>query len=399
MQIPDTGTGEVVTPIDDPCQFDPAWRACVAQYLFDWGVRTKEDMESIVRFGGVSVSVSEPVKESQDKKPKKGKAKPKKRSVQVRTFVRPLFPFDESAEYRCLAADPWIIAMVGVLDAVSRNYPATKEDAGIRLAKRWYEERDHEAAMKKRLEPLLLTGIGMDVITLDLHGMASAQPAFEAYERLYFNCRDENWKLNPSGQLIQRMAMPYGQPKTFMRKWEELDDDGFIIGDGRPIAKDSDVWKAIAATMGYEALIYTWKWENFAHGLKDRSLENMLDLSWKVAASRLFTALYTGDILYEDAARILAAYTAQSKKISDDRESRQGSGEGDTTNALLSILRLVAPKMVTFSESDEKARNEEIQGRIAAQLAISKTAVDDKGPQVEAEVIDAQIKGALSNDG
>ena len=394
MQIPDTG--EIVTPIDDPFQFEPAWRACVAQYLFDCGARTKDDLAGIVKFGGVPVSLMEP---SEDSRPKKGKNRPRKRTMQRRTSVRPVYPFYKSAEYRCLAADPWIAGLVGVLDAMSRGEPSTKEDAGIRLARRWYEEVDHEAAMKKRLEPLLLTGIGMDVVTLDLSGMASARPAFEAYERLYYHCRGDDWKINPSGQLIQRMAMPYGPPKTFMRKYEELDEDGFIIGDGRPIAKDSDVWKAIAATMGYDALIYTWKWENIAHGLQDRSLENILDLSWKVAASRLFTALYTGDICHEDAARVLAAYTAQSKKISDDRESRQSGGEGDTTNALLSILKLVAPKMVVFSEKDEQARNEEIQGRIAAQLAISKTSVEDRGAQVEAEIIDAQIKDTIRNDG
>lgn len=394
MQIPDTG--EIVTPIDDPFQFEPTWRACVAQYLFDCGVRTKDDFAGIVKFGGIPVSLMEP---SEDCRPKKGKSSTKKRTMKRRTSVRPVYPFNKSAEYRCLAADPWIIGLVGVLDATSRGEPSTKEDAGIRLARRWYEERDHEAAMKKRLEPLLLTGVGMDIVTLDLSGMLSAQPAFEAYERLYYNCRGDDWKINPSGQLIQRMAMPYGQPKTFIRKYEELDEDGFVIGDGRPIAKDSDVWKAIAATMGYDALIYTWKWENIAHGLKDRSLDNILDLSWKVAASRLFTALYTGDILHEDTARVLAAYTAQSKKLSDDRESRQSGGEGDTTNALLSILRLVAPKMVSFSEKDEQARNEEIQGRIAAQLAISKTSVDDLGEQVEAEIIDSQIKDTIRNDG
>jgi hypothetical protein len=55
--------------------------------------------------------------------------------------------------------------------------------------------------------------------------------------------------------------------------------------------------------------------------------------------------------------------------------------------------------MVAFSEKDEQARNEEIQGRIAAQLAISKTSVEDRGAQVEAEIIDAQIKDTIRNDG
>ena len=403
MQIPDIG--EIITPIDDPCQFDPAWRSCVAQYLFSCGARNGDDLESIVRTGGITVSeevvekVKKKTKNKTTKKVKNGGDEEEKDKKTIKEHIRPVLPFSSSIQYRCYAADKWILAMVETLDSISLGTPSTKDDAGLRLAMRWYEEHDHEAAMKKRLEPLLLTGIDLDVITLDVVGIKSARPAIEAYERLYFNCRVEDWSLNPSGQFIQRIAMPYGPPKTFMRKYEELDSEGFIIGDGRPIAKDSDVWRAIAATMGYEALIYTWKWEKFAHGLKNNSLEHILELSWKVAASRLFTSLYTGDICHEDAARVLSAYTAQSKKISDDRMDQKGSGEDDTTNALLAVLKAVAPRMVEISESDEKAKNEEIQGRIAAQLAISKTAVEDKGPQVEAEIIDAQIKGALSDDG
>ena len=407
MQIPDTG--EIVTPVDDPCQFDPAWRSSVANYLFGCGVTTKQDFDCIFRFGGLPMVVEEEYEEEENPDASKKKTKDKKSKSKAKTkaktskkkrkksIIRPLYPFDSSAEYRCFAGDKWIRDFVGVLDAMSRGYPSTKEDAGIRLAKRWYEEIDHEAAMKKRLEPLLLTEAGIDVITLDLIGMPSAQPAIEAYERLYYNCRDENWKRNPSGQLIQRLAMPYGPLKTFLRKFEEIDLDGYIIGDGRPLAKESDVWRAIAATMGYDALMYAWKWDKFAHGMKENnSVENMIDMAWKVAVSRLFSALYTGDIAHEDAARVLAAFTAQSKKISDDRNNSTGGDEGDTTKALLAILRLTSPKMVAFSEVDQKSKNDEIQSRIASQMAISKTVIEDKGPQVNAEVMDAQISNAIS---
>jgi len=384
MQIPDTG--DIVTPIDDPCQFDPAWRSSVAQYLFCCGVRTCDDLDSIIRFGGPTVILGE--RNSKSKKTSKKKIKPA-------SVVRTIYPFGDSQEYRCFAADPWIRGMIFMLDAKSRGYPSTKDDAPIRLATRWYEEMDNEAAMKKKLEPMLLTGIDMDTLTLDLAGNPSARPVFEAYERLFFNCRDENWDLNKSSQLIMRMAMPYGPLKTYLRKWEMLDEDGFVIGDGRPLAKDSDVWKAIAATMGYEALMYSWKSEKYAHGMKQNSLEHVIELSWKVATSRLFNALFTGEIAHEDAARILSAYTAQAKKISDDRNGASGNEDGDTTKALLEILRITSPKMVTLSDSDQKAKNEEIESRLASQMAINKTAIQDKGAQVNAEVMNSQISNAI----
>lgn len=397
MLIPEEG--DIVTPIDDPCQFHPAWRSIVAGYLYSMGVRGGEDLKSIAMTGGITVQedvpdepAPKPKKGKNGKKDKKAKTKQKPRPKVSR---RPVEPFSSEPKYRVFANDKWIALQIQAAEEYSNGDPPSDECVPLVLAGRWYHETDHEAAMKKRLEPLLLTGIGVDVITMDLIGLPGAQPAIEAYERLYYNCRVDDFSLNPSMQLIQKFAMPWGPLKTYLRKYEEVDEDGFVIGDGRPLAKDSDVWRAVAALMGYEALMYVWKWDRVAHGMKDNSIEHMLELSWKVSVSKLFTALFTGDIAHEDAARILAAYTAQSKKISDDRESRQGSGEGDTTSALMEILRAVAPKMVSFSESDDSARNEEIQGRIAAQLAISKTSIEDKGPQVEAEIIDAQIEEAV----
>lgn len=416
MYIPEIG--DLVTPVDDPCQFNPAWRSIVAGHLFSVGVRTKEDLESIAKFGCISVTVTQNVTvtsvtvtpdvtvtqdettKKEGKNGKKAKEKPKKPQKQktvTKKVNRPVEPFASHPEYRPFALDKYIRLDVKMINDEVDGQPLADECVPIRLATRWYSEIDHEAALKKRLEPLLLTGIGLDIITLDLIGFASAQPAIEAYERLFFNCRTDDFSLNPSAQLIQRIAMPYGPLKTYLKKYEEIDEDGFIIGDGRTLAKDSDIWRAIAATMGYEALMYTWKWERFAHGMKANTLESMIELSWKVAASKLFSDLYTGSIAHEDAARILAAYTAQAKKITDDRQSHAGNEETDTTRALMNILALVSPRMITIDAADEAARNEEIQGRIQSQLAISKQSIVDKGQQVEAEVIDAQIHRAVNS--
>lgn len=399
MDIPDIG--ELITPVDDPCQYNPAWRSIVAGYMFSAGVRPGDDLKSIAMTGSVTVivTVTHEEKERGKEKGKKGKghkAKKKQRQkTDTRKAPRPIPPFDTNPEYRAFASDKWIAKFLSMLEEESSFSPTSDECVPVKLATRWYSEMDHEAAMKKRIESLLLTEIGMDIIALDLTGVQSSQPAIEAYERLYFNCRDDNFNLSPSLQLVQRMAMPYGPLKTYLHKWEEIDPDGFVIGDGRPLAKESDVWKAIGATMGYEALMYYWRWDGRAHGIKDRSLAKMIEMGWKASVSRLLSDLYTGDIKHEDAARVLASFTSQLKFMEDKKNGSGQSGANDTTKALMNILYLAAPKMVQFDEEEEASKNDEIQSRIKSQLAINKQAIEDHGKQVEAEIVDAQISSAV----
>lgn len=395
-------TGDVTTPVDDPCQFNPAWRSLIAGYLFQSGVRSDDDFESVNKFGGVTVSATDEADSPEDQrksgKKKVGKAgKSGKKDIKkkaVKKKIRPIPPFDTNPEYRQYASDRWIRLMVGMMDARSRGHLMEQEHVPFRLADMWYREPDSESAMKKRIEPLLLTEATIETITLDLIGVPSAQPAIEAYEKLYFNCRDDNFALSSSGQLVQKFAMPWGPLRTFLRKWEDLDEDGFCIQDGRPIAKDSDIWRAIAATMGYDALIYAWKWNRRAHGMKSDSLESMIELSWKVAVMQLMSDMFTGNIKHEDAARILAAYTAQAKKISEDRN--EGGDGDDTTMALLAIMAAAAPKMRALVDGGEgMITDNDIQSRIESQLAIDKTKIQDAGKQVETEIIDAQIAEAV----
>lgn len=423
MDIPETG--EIVTPLDDPCQFNPAWRSIIADYFVAIGITGIKELESISKFGGVTVTntsssgdvtVTKEIKNIKKSKSKKRQKAAKSTGKTADSTVQEpasyfygIPPFDSHPEYRLLALDKWIVEQVEflVVDGGGRcrsnkqnkpNQPGAsytqERHIPYKLARRYYEEMEHEAAMKKRIEPLLLTEIDMDIIAMDLIGAVSARPIFEVYEKLYFNCRDENFNLNPSMQLIQRFAMPFGPLRTWVRKGEVLDNDGFIIGDGRPLARESDVWRAVAATMGYEALMYVWRWNNKAHGMKNNSVEHMLELAWKASISQLISQLYTGDVRHEDAAKLLSAFTAQSKKISDDRANSGDDDETTVAKTLMAVLYQTAPKMVSASQSTQE-RNAEIQSRIQSQLAISRQTIDDKGVQVNAEVMDAQISNAI----
>lgn len=376
----------------------------MAQYLFENGRWDKESLEHLAKTGCVTVTrtvtgstsvVEKSHKQSKGSKNTNARKKVKRKVVTVTEKVlRPLYPFDKFPEYRPLALDEWILKKILFMNDNSDNIPTSDENVPLKLAQRWYEDVDSESAMKKRIEALLLTEIGIDIITLDLIGAPSVQPAIEAYEKLYFNCRDNNFELNPSIQLRMKMAMPWGPLKAFLRKWETTDDDGFCEQDGRPVAKDSDVWRAIGATMGYEALIYLWRWERVAHGLKDTSLMHMMEISWKASMSRLLSDLFTGNIAHEDVARMLASFTAHMKYISDDR--KDGGEGGEMAEAFLALLGVAAPKMRELVVGGAgMITDNEIQSRIESQQAIDKTHIQDAGKQVATEIIDAQIADAI----
>lgn len=397
---------EIITPIDDPCQFSPAWRASVANYLVGMGIRTDKDFSTLEKTGCVPVlrDAEDEAKSKEKQKPKKGKAAKKSKKKHTEEWfaenMRPIPPFYRNAKYRQYATDKWIKAYVLMKNEEFAGEPPSQSSAAMMLASRWYEEPDCYANHRHRLEPMLLTEASLDTITLDLTGRASMLPAIQAYERLYFNCREDDGTLSRSIQLLQRMATPYGPLKTFLHKWEEFDyDDGgrqYVRGDGRPLATDVDIWKALAFHMGYEPLMYLWGWEGKAHGMSHNTMEHMLGVAWKASISHALKDIFIGEVRHEDLAKLLSAYTMHTKFLSDDKRDG-GGGDNDTMTALMALLSVAAPKMRVLEKgSAGMIDNNEIQSRIAAQQAIDKQHIQDAGKQVAIDVIDAQISDAVA---
>lgn len=153
MQI---GDQTIVTPIDNPCQFQPDWRNSVAMALMENpGYRT------------------DPV-------------------------------------YRDYVNDSWIKRQIDYIKTASSNRRLDKKQLNIRMANVWYQGT-RPSDVKFRLEPLLLTAVNYSVIALDIGGGTVDEDAFIAYEKLYFNVRLENGRLHPSCQLRQYFALPTGE--------------------------------------------------------------------------------------------------------------------------------------------------------------------------------------------
>lgn len=145
----------IVTPLDNPGQYDPDWRNSLALGL----------MESDERVDP--------------------------------TYARYL-------------SDPWVKRQVSYLRALERGASFTREQAQYRLASLWFQG-NNVADVRFRLEPLLLTPVDYKVIALDILGDEDDAGAIEAYEKIYFNIRDKHGRLSRSCQLRQYFALPSGQ--------------------------------------------------------------------------------------------------------------------------------------------------------------------------------------------
>lgn len=144
----------VVTPIDNPCQYDPDWRSAVASAFAD----------------------------------------------------DPYARVDP--EYQRYRNDPYVRRQVQYLRSNGRD--RGRDRMSVRLANLWAQGAS-VSDVRFRLEPLLLTAADYETIALDLTGDGEDRDAIEAYERLFFNIRDGEGRLSRSCQLRQYFAMPSGE--------------------------------------------------------------------------------------------------------------------------------------------------------------------------------------------
>lgn len=309
------GTETIVTPIDNPVQFDPDWRNAIAVCAVDYP-----------------------------------KAK-----------IDPLYQ-----EY---LSDPWIRQQIDYLRLVKAGRALTKRNNACRLASTWYQGSNVSDA-KMRIEPLLLTSVGYDVISEDIGGGVVATDVFETYEKLYFNVRDSKGDLSKSCQLRQYFALPEG---NFTRDM--------------PVEK---LWKMVGALMGYDTLVTMWLWGD-ASGLTARSNEYMLSEMWRVAQSRLFMHIFSDRVGHESLAKLLSAFTAQAKMLHD---SSSGTGNTfDTARTLMTLLSNTRPTVIGAAAVVDSVPEitSAIRAKLQAQKTISAQKIEDSGIEAGQAELDAAI--------
>lgn len=294
----------VVTPMDNPGQFDPDWRNSIVNELLEPGSR-----------------------------------------------IDP-----EHSRYR---NDPWIRLQLSYLRAEDRHAPLTQSQRMYRLANLWFGGSS-AADVRFRLEPLLLTSASYEVIAMDILGSCDCVGAVEAYEKMYFNIRDDDGRLNKSCQLRQYFALPSG----------EFDQN----------TPPEQLWKLIGSLMGYDTLVSVWLWKD-AHGIVNNSQEYLLDEMWRLAQSRLFMSMFADRVGHESMAKLLSAVSAQQKMLSDSK-SAGGSAEVDIVRAMQGMLGLASPEVIDAVASDvDRAEIEAaVSSRLRAESAVRNTVLDVTGP-------------------
>lgn len=309
------GGESIVTPIDNPVQFDPEWRNSIATAAVDY----------------------------------------------PRAKVDPMYQ-----EY---LRDPWIKRHIEYLTLTRSGRAVPRRLDASRLASTWHQG-SRVSDTKMRLEPLLLTAVGYDVVSDDIGGGNVPEEVFETYEKLYFNIRDDKGRLSRSCQLRQYFALPEGQ-----------------LGRDAPLEK---LWKMVGALMGYDTLVQTWLWGD-ASGLTNRSGDYMLNEMWRVAQSRIFMHIFSDRVGHESLAKLLSAFTGQAKMLHD---SSSGTGPVfETAKTLMALLANTRPTVigaaaVVDSVSDLTAA---IRAKLAAQKTISNTEVVDVGIEEGKAMLDAAI--------
>ena len=144
--------GEVLTPVDDPCEYDASWRSSLASYLFSVGVRSKDDFTCLGVNGGIMAATQEQSKRNERHKTGEGKRKQgKSKKPATIKAMRPVAPFSEHPEYRSLAKDEWVQKMVFMMSEEAAGLQISEDYRPIKTAMRWHGQDDSEAALKKRL--------------------------------------------------------------------------------------------------------------------------------------------------------------------------------------------------------------------------------------------------------
>lgn len=263
-------------------------------------------------------------------------------------------------------ADPWIKKQVGYLKAVREQRSLTKEQHAYRLASTWFQGNRPSDA-KFRIEPLLLTPIGFDIIHLDIGGDEETDPlAFKVYERLYFSVRREDGRQKESCQLRQYFAMPQGQPG--------------------PDTPDEQLWRVVGALRGYDTLVYMWLWDS-AHGLTNRTHDYMMDEMWRVAQSQLFLDIYARRVGDRALPQLLGSFTDQTRMWRET--GNVGTQGAETAKTMMAILYTTRPDLIAAARQTDGERevimNSAIRNRLTSQKNANMQDVVDRGVDVGKE--------------
>ena len=273
----------------------------------------------------------------------------------------------EYAEYH---DDPAIVSHADYLRESVGGRMLSKAHKRHRLASTWFQG-NRTMDTRFRLEPLLLTPIGFDVISLDVGGGTVDPEVFRLYERLFFNVRTASGMMHPSCHLRTYFATPDGPPG--------------------PTSPTEVIWRSVGANLGYDALASMWLWSD-AHGLSNRDPGYLLQEMWRVSQAMALGDIYSHRVNHMDLSMLMGRITDHERMR---HETNSGTGEGaETTKVLMGILALAKPELILAAKTVDKQTilDQSIRDRVLSQRNVHKQDVTDLGVEAGHEAVMAMLE-------
>lgn len=243
-----------------------------------------------------------------------------------------------------ISRDRWVTADLHYLSSMRTPglLTARGTDADVRAVNEIYQTRN-SVCLKDKLDALLLCeGLTIPVIAT-LTGLSQNQVT--AYERIFFNVRDDKGRL-----CISMWAREY-----FVHGGNVPDNDA-AMGD-RPL-----YWRTLALTGGHKPLLAAWGWLP-PHELPEAEVNLMvfrnllINLDWRIRYGKI-DAKSCMDML------------GRMKEIVDDMRSRGViAGTGDASSEVSAVFKLlyeVRPKAPVVTEKLLEKYDSDLQVSLAA---------------------------------
>jgi hypothetical protein len=251
-----------------------------------------------------------------------------------------------------VANDPWVQAHSDYLQLNMEFYDGEVPDPALRphhIAAKWHLS-DNINDPRFRIEPLLLTGATYGIIAADT---GFREDAIEAYEKLFFNTRNEDGSLKKGCYHRCRMAFDENDQMT------------------EATAQDV-VWKMAGFTLGYAGLVKLWRWDKDATGLEG-SKQGVFDELWRIAQSILLNRTLRNQVNAFDLNNMMGNYIQNERMRFDTRQETGDAMAG--TEIALGMLRACRPHVTEKARCQDAdhiiAETERITERLAAQKAIA----------------------------
>lgn len=273
-----------------------------------------------------------------------------------------------------ISNDKWIKEHVAFQRSMGPNGVKDSDLWMHKIVLSWYTNSEAVSDTKARLEALLLTEVGFDVIAKDIVGNKYGPELIQIYERLFYDCREEDGT---------DCAAP------FRRTWLSRPRDVRIDGNtGMDI-----YWKSIAAEFGYAGLMHDWIMPG-SHGPQpttNQSYEMQRTLLSKLGLERS----QRGTIGNMDISLIHRNVLEHDKLLAETKT--QGNLGFDSYVATIGILKEVAPEKIHIVMSDKalKEADEALRSRITSGKQIDGQAVTDLGAQQSHDALYAQMQSIV----